>query len=357
MSAVYYSLGSLLGELRSTFPPSLIGDPGWDRLSALTRRLPFCVTDERFGFEFDLSDPRPMADFFVVAAPETCLAEFYLHQAANADPSLIGTDFTAFLAEQSRTTPASFLARMNKGIILEYDLARADPGVFGIPGIFISTRDSLEPSPEDLHEDPDALAAALRSAAGWEPDTAETRQIRQVCAALAASGIGVAHAGVMPGRAERAVRLVARGAGAAGIPGALEQAGWEGDLSRVDAVLSDFTGLVNPRVGIDLDIDKSGVLPRLGLEFFRMIEGPGWEEYFRPDPAGWRPSIDRLEENNWCLSAKAEGLREWPRLELFFGRDGVYHIRRIINHLKVVIDPHAIFAKAYTGMDVRRVTP
>ena len=30
----------------------------------------------------------------------------------------------------------------------------------------------------------------------------------------------------------------------------------------------------------------------------------------------------------------------------------MYHVRRIINHFKVVIDPDAIFAKAYAGMDV-----
>ena len=92
----------------------------------------------------------------------------------------------------------------------------------------------------------------------------------------------------MPGRAERAVRLVARGAGFDKIPGALEQVRWQGDLSRVDAVLSTFKGLVNPRVGIDLDIDKSGVLPRVGLEFFRIIEGPKRQENMRPNPAGWR---------------------------------------------------------------------
>ena len=135
MSAAYCSLGSLLGQLRSLFPPALIGDPGWDRLHALTRRLPFCVTDQRFGFEFHLSDPRPTADFFVVASPKTRLADFYVHQTASSEPRLIGTDFTDFLAEQSRPTPDSFLARMNKGIILEYDLARSDPGDFDIPGV------------------------------------------------------------------------------------------------------------------------------------------------------------------------------------------------------------------------------
>ena len=357
MNVAYCSMGSLLAELHGLFPPALIGDAGLERLYALTRRLPFCVTDQRFGFEFHLCDPNPTADFFVIASPETRLADFFGCLNQRAEYGLIGPDFATFLAEQSGPAPKSFLARTNKGIILEYDLAGSPPGAYGIPGIFISSRNGPEIISADLTEDPDALVEALWSAAGWEPNSAETRQVKRACVALAASAIGVAHAGIMPGRRGRAVRLVTRSVDVDKVPAALEQVRWPGDPYKPAAVIADFAGLVYPRVGIDLDITPSGVLPRLGLEFSRIIEPSRPEERFRLDRAGWKPAIDRLEESGWCLPAKADGLRAWPRLDTFFGRDGVYQVRQIINHFKMVIDPGAVFAKAYAGMDVRRVAP
>ena len=356
MNAAYRSLGALLKEARSLFPSALIGEPGWERLCPLTRRLPFCVTDHRFGFEFHLCDPIPTADFFVIASPETRLADFFRRMDASAEPPLIGTGFAAFLAEQSTAGPDAFLVRANKGLMLEYDLARSSPGGFGIPGIFISTRGHKKRVSANLQEYPDALMDALRSAAGWDADTGETREVKRVCAALASLGIGIGHAGVMPGRAKRSVRLVARSVEGVLVPGALERIKWPGDPSMPAAVIDAFAGLAYPNVWIDIDVSPSGVMPRVGFEFSRMLQGSRLEESFRLDPAGWKLLIDRLEEKGWCLPAKAEGLREWPRLDVFFGRDGMYEIRQIINHFKVVIDAEKVFAKAYAGMDVRRIT-
>ena len=87
-----------------------------------------------------------------------------------------------------------------------------------------------------------------------------------------------------------------------------------------------------------------------------MTERFDLDNQFRLDRAEWGPPIDRLEERGWCLSTKASGLREWPRLEMAFGQDGVYQVRQIISHFKVVIDPDGISAKAYAGMDVRKTT-
>lgn len=355
MSVAYRSLGSLLGELRNLFPPSLIGDAGWQRLYALTRRLPFCVTDQRFGFELHLSDPSPTADFFAISSPGTCLAEFYQQQTEESAPGLVGNAFAAFLAEQARN-PQSFLTRMDRGIIMEYDLAMSPPGRHGIPGVFIVGRGDSELAPAKLHEDIDGLLAALWSAAGWDPDAAEARRIKQAVAALTDSGIEISNAGVLPGRAARAVRLVTVSHDSAKLAEAMKRMHWPGDLSRIDAVLSDFEGLVSSNLGINIDITSEGVSPRLGLELFRVAERyrPFEDSYL--GRAGWISLIDRLEEKNLCLPDKAAGLREWPRLEMIFGQDGVYQVRQTISLFKVVIDPDVIYSKAYVGMDVRRTT-
>ena len=145
MEVAYDSLGSLLRDLRGLFPPALIGDSGWERLNALTRHLPFCVADSRFGFEFHLYDPFPTADFFVIASPKTRLAEFYGQQSEEIAPVLAGNAFVAFIAEQARDSQ-SFLTRLGRGIILEYDLAMSSPGRYNVPGVslwLVETRNSL----------------------------------------------------------------------------------------------------------------------------------------------------------------------------------------------------------------------
>ena len=322
----------------------------------LTNRLPVCAADSRFGFEFHLGDPNPVTDFFVISALHTRLAEFYRRLTEETAVGLIGTGFTDFLNDQARQ-PDSFLTRTGKGIILEYDLAGSPPGKYGVPGIFFVTGGYPDPDPVELHEDPAALVAALRSAAGWNPDSAESRQVERACAALADCGVFVSHAGVMPGRDGRAIRLVALGVDVGKITEGLRRVQWPGDPSRVMAVLSEFAGLVSPQCGLGISITPEGVLPRFDLELTRKrAQGSPTHESFRLDRPGWKLPIDRLEERGWCMPAKADGLREWPRLDMFFGQDGVYQVRQIINHLKVVLDRGAVYSKAYVGMDVRRMS-
>ena len=355
MNETYDSLGSLLEDLRGLFPLELIGASGWEKLYALTRRLPFCAADSRFGFEFHLYDPSATADFFVISSPGTCLAEFYGQQTEETAPGLVGDAFAAFIAEQA-SDPQSFLTRLDRGIILEYDLAMSPSGRYGDPGVFIVARGDAAPAPSRLRDDSIGMLAALRSAARWGPDAAETRRIMQTIAGLTESGLELSNAGVLPGRSARAIRLVAVSYNSAKVPEAMERLQWPGDPERVAAVLSDLEGTVSPRIAINIDVTSEGVAPRVGLELFRFVENCRPFEDFYLSRAGWNLVIDRLEEKNLCLPDKAAGLREWPRLEMAFGRDGVYQVRQTISHFKVVIGPDSIYAKAYAGVDARRTT-
>ena len=354
VNAEYDSFGGLLDDLRGLFPAALLGDSGWDRLRPLASRLPACTADSRFGFEFHLCDAEPTADFFVICSPQSSLAEYFWCRTGETAARLLGTNLAEFLGEQSRRSD-SFLARTGKGLILEYDLSRYAPGQHGEPGVFIVPGGLAEPDPLELYEDPAALVAALRSIAGWDVDFAESRHVERVCAALSDCGVYVSHAGVMPGRAGRAIRLVALGVDCSKVAEALWRVRWPGDPARANAVLSEFAGLVSPRCGLGIGVTAEGVLPRVDLELSRKrSRGSPRGEAFRLDRAGWKLPIDLLEKTAWCLSAKAEGLRQWPRLDMFFGRDGMYQVRQIINHFKVVVDRGSVYAKAYVGMDVRR---
>ena len=345
----YCSLGSLLEELRSLFPPALIGNSGWERVQALTTRLPIYTTESRFGFEFDLCDPSPTADFAVFLAPRSRLATFYEQQTEETAPGLIGPGFGPFLWEQGRD-PQSLFTRTGAGVILEYDLATPPPGQHSPPGIFIVTLDGPEQQQARLHDEPTALVAALESAAGWERGVADIRRVDRVRAAVADAGI-VAQAGVMPGRNLRAIRLIIQGVGNANVAGMLKRLQWSGDPSLAVSALSDLTGLVKPQTGLSIDVTSQGVSPRLGLELFRPIE---WHQ---TDRAGWKLLFDRLVEKEWCLPAKADGLAEWPGIEIFFGQDGVYKVRQTINHIKLVIDRGAVRVKGYAAVDVLRTAP
>ena len=346
-SANYCSLGSLLEELRSLFPTTLLDATGWEKLQALARRLPSYFSDSRFGFEFDLSAPEPVADFFVRASPGTRLGEFYQLQSERAACDLVSDSFGPFSREQT-SDPQSFLARRSSGIILEYDLAGSPPGQHGAPRIFISPRGTPEQANFVGRLDLDELVATLYSAAGRERDPAEIRRMEQVWEALEGAGLFI-HYGILPGRARAPFRFVTGGVDSARVPGVLERLQWPGDLALVRSVLSQVSGLVTPRAGISIDVSAQGVSPRIGLELFRSAE---WFLY-RLDRAGWKSLIDVLEGMGWCRPDKAAGLVQLPRLETFFGLDGVYQVRHYINHVKLVIDRDDVSTKAYSGMDVR----
>ena len=348
MNAAYSSLGSLLEELRNLFPPALIGDSGWERLEALTTRLPIYTTDARFGFEFDLCDANPTADFCAVVPVGSALASFYKGLSAEIAPGRAGPGFGAFLTQQG-DDPNSLLARTGSAIILEYDLAHAAPGRHGPPGVFIVSRSLSERAPphvhNTIHDDPAGLVAALESAAGWGPGFVDMLQMERVWAAMAGAGT-VAHAGIMPGREQRAIRLIIQSVRNTNVAGVLERLGWEGEPSLADSALAGLAGLVRPSAGLSIDVTSQGVSPRLGLELFRPIER------HQTDPAGWKLLCDRLVDKGWSLPAKAGGLAEWPGMDVLFGRDGAYQVRQTVNHIKLVIVGGVVSVKGYVAMDV-----
>ena len=349
LSGAYCSLGSLLADMRVLLPDPLVGDAGWERVQALARRLPFYTIDTRFGFEFDLCDSDSVADFSVLVAPGSRLAAFYEQQAEEVASGLAGPGLGRFLRRQGRD-PQSLLSRTGAAVILEYDLAAHPPGEHGSPGVFIMTPGAADRHGAMLHNDPAALVAALESAAGWERGAVDARQLESVWAVAEDSGL-VVQAGVMPGRPLRAVRLIIQGVGHADVTGMLERLQWSGDLSLAASALSDLDGLVRPRAGLSIDLTSRGVSPRLGLELYRPAE------WYQTDRAGWQSLMDRLVSNRWCLPAKAGALGEWPRIETFFGRDAVYGVRQVINHIKLVIDGDEVGVKGYAAMGLQQRSP
>ncbi len=327
------------------FPPALLGGDGWERLQKVAERLPLGAIDERFGFEFGLDRESAEADFCVCPVRGSALAAHYIREGATAPP---GTAVAALgdCLVRNADDAASFLPRRHGDVVLEYDVPDALSEQPPVPGIFFLPRTPSADAARKLHADPSETVAALWAAAGWRPDTAELRQVERLYDALSGASF-VAQAGVLPGRRQRAVRLVVHRIDTAELPGLLARLRWPGSPDAVMSVIAATDDLTRPGAVLGLDVTASGILPRLGLELFHPLP---WS---RIDRTGWRPMIERLANKGWCVDAKAEGLRAWPRAGRLLGPGGVYRVLQTINHVKVVVAPGRIAAKAYAAVDVR----
>ena len=345
--AVHGSFGEFLGELHSLFPPELLGEPGWERMLALAHRLPVHVADQRFGFEFDLCDPEPAADFCVVPSPGSRLADFYVRQGELASPDSAAAALGAFLTEQA-SDPQGLLSEGKGGVILEYDLVGISSEQPAPPGVFIVTQDLSDKShTQKLYGDPEPLAAALWAAAGRPPDTGILRQAQKIYDALPAEGY-VSQAGVMPGRAKQALRFIVRLDSAEDVVEMLMRLDWPGSPAQAAETLDGLEEVTKPVVGLSIDVTKEGISHRAGMELFRPVE------WYKMDRSGWTLLIDRLTDKGLCLPGKARGLKAWPQLVQMFTEDGVYRVLQTINHVKLVVDRGETTAKAYAGMYVLR---
>ena len=341
------SFAAVLAGCRSLFPPALLGAAGWERLLEQARRLPSCVADHHFGFEFRLGESSPAADLGVVVLPASELARHYVRKGARAEPGSPAAALAAGLREQTEN-PDSYLARGVAGMVLEYDLAKVEPDrPPPAPGIFFTPRHSAPGARPEFHEhgDPAGLLAALAVTAGWSSYEDEVPRVERILASLPDSGY-LLQAGALPGRSPKAFRLVIKGVAKDAIPALLERIEWPGPAAEAAEVLAALDDLV-AYAAVSLDVTTRGVGPRLGLELYRP---PKW---FAVDRTGWHPFIARIEERGWCLPAKADGLRSWPGAERLLADREVRAVRRGINHVKVVIAPDTpTAAKAYAGMDV-----
>ena len=347
MNAARGSFGKFLAVLSSLFPSGLVGPSGWQRLLALADRLPIHVIDNRFGFEFALCDPEPEADFFAGFSARDRLAEFYVSQGNGAPPGSAPAAMGAFLVEQAQN-PQAFLPRSGGDVILEYDLAGAAPDPDAPPGIFLVPGTTRETSARELLGDPDSVVTALWAVAGRGPDAAERRQVQRIYETLPPTGF-ISQAGVIPGRAQRAIRLVVRIYSVGEAVEMLERLEWPGSPPAAAAVLEDVMHLTRPHTGLSMDVTAQGMSPRLGLELFRPVE---WYEL---DRAGWKSLFDLLVEKGWCLPEKGRGMAAWPQMDQVFAAGGVYRVRQSINHVKLIMDRGEITSKAYAGIDTSRV--
>ena len=340
--------GLLLRELRSLVPFPLIDDGGWCRLLARANGLPatgLCL-------EFRLGEPAANADLFVVLTPGSAAERAYIRRGQEAQPDSFQWRLARHLAETGGA--AGPLAT-----ILEYDVTYLPSGLMPYPAVFrgLWRRAAREKGFRDPRS-AGHLAFALAEAVGRTADEEEVAVLRSLVAALPPRGRPI-WIGAMPAREPRMLRAQVLGIGAAGLVDSLKQVGWPGSTDSILAVLDVIKGH-SVGIGILLDLAAGGLLPRLGLEVYPPTEGQSGEL----DAGGaatsssfWRALLTSLEEAGWSLPEKSRGLLAFRGREHVIG-DGIFEVRKEINHVKISIEEgEAPAAKAYGRMLFRPVGP
>ena len=344
--------GAILTELRAFIPRALIDGPGWERLLDRVGELPDAEVPFRCGFEFRLDETAPATDFIVALWPSGALTERYIRQGEAATPGSSAAALARYLVRHGRSESS-----LTSVTVLEYDVATIQPGQRPAPCIFLRLRRTRRPDGAVQYPcTPRVLTATLAEAVGWAEDTGEQDEVERVFRTLPAGG-EVVHMGAFPDRAPRAIRLIIQRIEAADLPALLEQLGWRGSIRTVTAVLTDLRDRL-PNFRLSLDVAAQGLSPRLGLEMYlegdRDREFDAWLTTGRHD---WRPVVERLAAQGWCLPEKAQGLLAWCARDRVYDREGVFLVHKGINHVKLTIEDSGVRAKAYAGLGFAPLQP
>ena len=346
------SFADVLHELRPLFPLTLLDGEGWARVLERVAELPAAAA-AFFAFELRLGDPDPSADVSVLLAPDVAAAaalEFPVAQ------RFVRETRSGACLRPSRAALASCisgfgradsaLARWAAGALLEYDVAEPGAASRGAtPGIYFVLRERPGPSGHDVQASARRdIARTLANACGWTADFAEQREVERAIDALP-RGARVVHAGAMPDRVARAIRLVVRDIDAAAAPDFLERLRWPGPIASATGILTDLLTVCS-RFALSFDVTARGVGRRLGLEMYAG-RGSGWHDTTRRD---WRPCVERLVEKDWCTAPKARGLLACPERRKMYSDNAVFLAHQGINHVKITVAGDVAEAKAYVGM-------
>lgn len=331
------AFGAILEALSGAVSPVLIDAAGWSRLRDTVGGLPV-DPGIGFGFEFRLGDVAPGTDFYIPLPRDTLLARHYIRcsqrQAPGSAAAAVGTALSAI----------DVGAPWSEILGVEYDIRSGSPGA--PPGLFVRIRSDLAEASTKEFPTAEEVAAWLAGAVGWRVAEAERQALGRTFDAIAAAGGTVADLGIMPGRADRAFKVISRALHPADAVPLLMQLQWPGPVNEVAAFLSRFDGLFRV-LRLAVSVTGGGALPRVGLELFQ--GDPGL--LCQPGVGDWAPFLARLCEQRLCLPEKRDGLLAWPGQDLVFCGRKTLGLSTGLAHVKVSFEERhegaAVEAKAY----------
>ncbi len=344
------SMGELLANFRNRISPVLIGDPQWERILKLARKLPISMGALPFGFELPLHEPGPDADLGVSLASGTRTAEFLkaLAQGGQADTT---TAAILRLFREMEAEPSPLREIVGRKLMLEYDIGSARNRARPHPGMF------LRPGERPIigggqFEDVATVVDALESCVGWERDHAQRKLLKRAHLAQP-KDTRMDSFGVFPSRS-RAVRLAVMGFTTEQELGQyLQDIEWPGQIAAVHSVVSRFRERVNiVRSGANIDIEQEGIGATLGLTLIVKQRYTKDSRYWLDGLTDWAPLLRALRHEELVIPEKLEALAHWvSKPSRLFAKSGQYVLLRGIHHIKLVISENALRkAKAYVFM-------
>ena len=345
------TMGDLLGRFRGRISPILIGEREWERILECAGKLPITMGAQPFGFELPLHEGRPAADFGVSLASGNRSGDFF-EERARTDESDETARAVCRLFREMEAQDSPLRDIVGRKLMLEYDMDSAPGGKNSLPGLFLRPGERTLYGGAGLQNDVGIVVDALVSAVGWKRIAAERENAERVYLAQP-EDTRLDSFGVFPSR-ERTIRLAVMDFKSQGeICSYLENIGWPGRLSAVDALISRFQERADiVRTGANLDVREEGVGPTLGLTLIVKHRYTKDSRSWLDGLSDWDSFLEALGHEDLVVPEKIEALAGWvSKPTTLFAKSGQFILLRGIHHIKLVISGNRLEqAKAYVFM-------
>ena len=352
------TMGELLGHFRNRISPILVGDPEWGRILECAGKLPITMGALPFGFELPLHSRRPEADFGASLASGTRSAAFFRERARTDRTDETARAITR-LFKQMDTESSPLREIVGRKLMLEYDIGSAREGARALPGMFLRPGERPILGARGQVDDVGLVVDALVSSVGWKLSDAERENVERAYLAQP-EDTRMDSYGIFPSRS-REIRLAIMGfKSRQEICSYLEDTGWPGQVSAVEAVISRFKERVNiVRTGANLDVREEGIGPTLGLTLIVKQRYTKDSRYWLDGLTDWDPFLEALRHEDLVVPEKLKALAGWvSKPTTLFGKSGRFVLLRGIHHIKLVISGNQLRkAKAYVFMVLSGAVP
>ena len=349
-----HTMGELLGHFRNRISPVLIGDPEWKRVLECAGKLPITMGAHPFGFELPLHESKPKADFGASLASGTKAAAFFRERAQTDETDEVAQTITR-LFKQIDAENSPLREIVGRKLMLEYDIGSAGDHQPSHPGLFLRPGERPILGAHKQLDDVHTVVDALTSCVGWENNEAKREHVQRVYLGQP-EDTRLDSFGVFPSRSPQSIRLAVMGFKTQQeLCTYLENMGWPGQLSAVDAVISRFKERANiVRTGVNLDVQENGLGPTLGMTLIVKQRYTKDSRYWLDGLTDWDPFLEALDHEDGVVSEKLAPLADWvSKATPLFGKSGRFVLMRGIHHIKLVISGDQLRkAKAYVFMVV-----
>ena len=342
------TMSDLLGNFRDRISPVLIGDPQWLRILNCAATLPIEMGAFPFGFELPLHEASPNADMGVSFASGTKTASLF-RERQRINKSNWTTEFVDRLFGQMESSDASLREIVGRKLMLEYDIGSAEEGSRAEPGLFLRPSERPIIGAAGQVDDVRSVADALVDSVDWRRNEIERANVARVYLRQP-EDTRIDSFGVFPSRS-RSIRLAIMGFKSQVEVGSyLQGIEWPGATLAVESVISRFMKRTDvARIGINIDVQETGVGPRIGLVLIVKQRYTKDSRYWLDGLTDWDPFLNALEQEEVVFAEKLKELKRWvSKPTVLFARSGRFVMMRGIHHIKLVVTSDGlVHAKAY----------